>query len=96
VERPASDDEAAPRRRRPEADGPTKTKIRGESPAPQAAKPERAPEPRSAKPERSPEPRAARPERTSEPRRRDDDDGPKVKGLGDHVPAFLMRPVKVG
>ncbi|CAN7271862.1 DEAD/DEAH box helicase [Bosea sp. LjRoot9] len=96
VERPASDDEAAPRRRRPEADGPTKTKIRGESPAPQAAKPERASESRSAKPERGPEPRAARPERTAEPRRRDDDDGPKVKGLGDHVPAFLMRPVKVG
>lgn len=30
-------------------------------------------------------------------RRRDEDDRePKVKGLGDHVPAFLLRPVKVG
>ena len=29
--------------------------------------------------------------------RRDDlDDGPQVKGLGDHVPAFLLRPVRVG
>jgi len=29
--------------------------------------------------------------------RRDDlDDGPEVKGLGDHVPAFLLRPVRVG
>lgn len=81
VDRPATDEEAAPRRRRPDADGPTRTKIRGESAAPQAARPERTPEPHAAKPE---------------PRRRDDDDGPKVKGLGDHVPAFLLRPVRVG
>lgn len=26
----------------------------------------------------------------------DDDDGPKVKGLGDHVPAFMLRPVRLG
>lgn len=99
VERSASEDEAAPRRRRPEADGPTKTKIRGDgaaAPAPQAARPERTQEPRPAKPERASEHRSVRPDRPSEPRRRDDDDGPKVKGLGDHVPAFLMRPVKAG
>lgn len=30
------------------------------------------------------------------PRRDDLDDGPEVKGLGDHVPAFLLRPVRVG
>jgi superfamily II DNA/RNA helicase len=95
VERAASEEEAAPRRRRPDADGPTRTKIRGEVAV--AAKPERAAEqPRSARPERAPEPRAPRPERGTEPRRRDDDDGPQVKGLGDHVPAFLLRPVKVG
>ncbi len=88
VERPAGDDEAAPRRRRAGADGPTQTKIRGGT-APAA--PERA-----ARPERSQPPRPARPERAAEPRRRDDDDGPGVKGLGDHVPAFLMRPVRVG
>ncbi|BCB20089.1 DEAD/DEAH box helicase [Bosea sp. ANAM02] len=29
-------------------------------------------------------------------RGRDDDDGPQVKGLGDHVPAFLLRPARVG
>ncbi|CAM5180459.1 DEAD/DEAH box helicase [Bosea thiooxidans] len=29
------------------------------------------------------------------PRTRDEDDGPQVKGLGDHVPAFLLRPARV-
>ena len=89
VERPTSDEEAAPRRRRAASDGPTRTKIRGEVAATDVAAP-------VSKPERIQEPRSARPERTSEPRRRDDDDGPKVKGLGDHVPAFLLRPVRVG
>jgi superfamily II DNA/RNA helicase len=28
-------------------------------------------------------------------REREEDDGPQVKGLGDHVPAFLLRPVRV-
>lgn len=28
-------------------------------------------------------------------RARDDDDGPQVKGLGDHVPAFLLRPARL-
>jgi hypothetical protein len=61
-----------------------------------ATKPERASEPRTVEP-RAPRPeRSPRPERTAEPRRRDDDDGPKVKGLGDHVPAFLLRPVRAG
>ncbi len=102
VERTASEDEAAPRRRRPASDEPTRTKIRGEvsTTAPIApaasvassAKPERTAEPRQAKPDARPQ----RPERSAEPRRRDDDDGPKVKGLGDHVPAFLLRPVRVG
>ncbi|KPF67094.1 DEAD/DEAH box helicase [Bosea sp. AAP35] len=101
VERVASEDDAAPRRR-PAADGPTRTKIRGEAPpaaavaaapsAPVSARPERAAEPRPGRPPRGGEARSERPE----PRRRDDDDGPKVKGLGDHVPAFLLRPVRVG
>jgi len=99
VERTA-DEEAAPRRRSA-GDGPTKTKIRGEVAPAAAAAPTvaaaPAPAPRAARPERNqspvPSPRA---ERRPEPRRRDDDDGPKVKGLGDHVPAFLMRPVKAG
>ncbi|KUL96246.1 DEAD/DEAH box helicase [Bosea sp. WAO] len=33
-------------------------------------------------------------ERPRTPRRDDLDDGPKVKGLGDHVPAFLLRSVR--
>jgi hypothetical protein len=27
--------------------------------------------------------------------RRETDDGPAVVGLGDHVPAFLLRPVRI-
>ena len=106
VERTASEEDAAPARRRGGSDGPTRTKIRGEAPAAAAAAPaqreERAPRedraqrearpPREERAPRAAEPRSPRPE----PRRRDDDDGPKVKGLGDHVPAFLMRPVRVG
>jgi superfamily II DNA/RNA helicase len=95
VERTAEED-AAPRRRAT-GDGPTKTKIRGETALAAPAAPAVAPAPRAARPERNqspvPSPRA---ERRPEPRRRDEDDGPKVKGLGDHVPAFLMRPIKAG
>jgi superfamily II DNA/RNA helicase len=36
------------------------------------------------------------PRRSRSPRTRDDDDGPQVKGLGDHVPAFMLRPTRVG
>jgi superfamily II DNA/RNA helicase len=92
VERPATEEDAAPRRRRAASDGPTRTKIRGEVAAADSA----APAAPAGKPERVAEPRSPRPERAAEPRRRDDDDGPKVKGLGDHVPAFLLRPVRVG
>ncbi len=28
-------------------------------------------------------------------KKRDDDDGPRVIGLGDHVPAFMLRAVKL-
>ena len=105
VERTTSEDDVVAPRRRGAGDGPTRTKIRGdgaaEAPARSkprgdaavaAARPERAPESVAAKPAKATEGRSSRPE----PRRRDDDDGPKVKGLGDHVPAFLMRPVRVG
>jgi superfamily II DNA/RNA helicase len=61
------------------------------SAAPRSASPKNAP-PKAAAPKDTAHSAATRPE----PRRRDDDDGPKVKGLGDHVPAFLMRPVKIG
>ena len=29
------------------------------------------------------------------PRRDNNDDGPQIIGLGDHVPAFLLRPVRI-
>jgi superfamily II DNA/RNA helicase len=57
---------------------------------------------RNAEPPRSPRREeasgngAARGNRGRSPRRADLDDGPEVKGLGDHVPAFLLRPVRVG
>lgn len=40
--------------------------------------------------------RAPKPAHAANRRRDDDDHEPKVKGLGDHVPAFLLRPVRVG
>lgn len=58
-----------------------------------------APIPSAPQPEQE---RRARPERErQQPRgdqrrpRREDDNEPSVKGLGDHVPAFLMRPVTI-
>jgi superfamily II DNA/RNA helicase len=64
-----------------------------ENPAPRAD-----PAPREEQPSRRPrQERSDRPERSSEREyrgrsRRDDDHDEKVIGLGDHVPAFLMRP----
>jgi superfamily II DNA/RNA helicase len=46
------------------------------------------------RPERSPHGRGGR-EQPRHDRRRERDDGPPVVGLGDHVPDFLRRPVKV-
>jgi len=42
---------------------------------------------------RSVEPSAPRP--TAQRRQRDDEDDRPVKGLGDHVPSFLLRPVRI-
>lgn len=81
---------------------------RSRTPRPEReAKPEREARPeREPKFEQKPE-REPRPERNAErqpvragerPRntpRRDVDDGPAVVGLGDHVPAFLLRPVRI-
>ena len=46
---------------------------------------------------RNNQPRRDRNDRNERPRGRgrDDDDGPRVVGLGDHVPAFLLRAVKL-
>ncbi|WP_134495643.1 DEAD/DEAH box helicase [Microvirga pakistanensis] len=61
-----------------------------EAPAPQPEQPARKPRPERERPERDRS--AAR--GNSGRSRRDDDDAP-VKGMGDHVPAFLMRPVTI-
>ena len=55
---------------------------------------------RPARAERSPRPegeeRGPRPERGERRgRRHDEDDGPPVRGMGDHVPSFMLRPVKL-
>ncbi|WP_288196720.1 DEAD/DEAH box helicase [uncultured Pleomorphomonas sp.] len=61
------------------------------------ARPERETRPeREARPERGPERQPVRAgERPRSQSRRDVDDGPAVVGLGDHVPAFLLRPVRI-
>jgi hypothetical protein len=58
---------------------------------PRAPRPER---PRAEPPRREERPAPRREERPRG-RRRDDDDGPPVVGMGDHVPSFLLRPVKL-
>jgi superfamily II DNA/RNA helicase len=68
---------------------------RGERPARAEQTTERnldAPPPRP-----QPQPPAPRADRDRNDRRRDrGDDGPNVKGLGDHMPGFLMKPVRRG
>ena len=59
----------------------------------QDARPERGPvSDRNPRRDRSGEIYEQRPDRRP---RRDEDDGPAVIGLGDHVPSFLLRPVKI-
>ncbi len=86
-----------------------KVKVRssGRSPEPSEAAREEAPAPRTVpvpreeQPNRSPRRERDRPERDRssdrgyQGRSRRDDDDENVIGLGDHVPAFLMRPVPV-
>ncbi len=81
VARPAESEPVE--RRRLDNEGPTRTRIRGE--ASQAAAPPASPRPEAPRPE----------PRRPEPRRRDDDEGPSVKGLGDHVPAFMLRSARI-
>jgi hypothetical protein len=58
-------------------------------------RPERT-EPRFDQPRRERFDRNANNNRNGERRRyRDEDDGPPVVGLGDHVPSFLLRPVVI-
>ncbi|MCG7394194.1 DEAD/DEAH box helicase [Microvirga sp. ACRRW] len=65
------------------------------------AREEAAPVNEAPAPQQEQEPRRSRPERQPQPRgdqrrsRREDDNEPSVKGMGDHMPAFLMRPVTI-
>ncbi|MBX9759559.1 MAG: DEAD/DEAH box helicase, partial [Beijerinckiaceae bacterium] len=65
---------------------------RAERPARQERTQEARPQAAESRPPRD----AGRPPRDEQRRRyRDDDLGPPVVGMGDHVPSFLLRPVKV-
>jgi len=75
-------------RSRDEPTAPEARNIRPKvAPAEQAAAPQ--PQPRTEEPRRQPKPEAPR-----RPRR-DDDGEARVIGLGDHVPSFLLRPVRL-
>ena len=88
--RPEASADEAPRSRRRGGGGRTER----EAPAAPAAAPERAPRPAaaSARPVRAAPDRSRRP--SAEHRQRDHDDRPVV-GMGDHVPMFMRRPVRV-
>jgi superfamily II DNA/RNA helicase len=80
-----------------------KVKVRssGRSQEPAESAREEAPAPREEQPSRAPRRERDRPERERssdrgyQGRSRREDDDERVIGLGDHVPAFLMRPVTV-
>jgi superfamily II DNA/RNA helicase len=82
----------------PERHAPSEAHARQEPHARQEAHPRQEP---AARPERAERP--GRPERTERPPagapnrrpRRDEDHEPPVVGLGDHVPSFLLRPVRL-
>jgi superfamily II DNA/RNA helicase len=89
---PANSSRRTPARRGAEQDQPQPDSAAAEQP-----RPDRSPR-REERPAQPPQQHRA-PERAPErerPRhhRRDQDDGPSVVGLGDHVPAFLLRPVR--
>ena len=86
-------DAPAPRPRRAERPARAERPERSE----RAARPERAPEPVAPEPRAYSAPRdSGRPPRDEQRRRyRDDDLGPPVLGMGDHVPSFMMRPVRL-
>ncbi|MCW6510255.1 DEAD/DEAH box helicase [Lichenifustis flavocetrariae] len=73
---------------------------RGASSSASVPAPERRPAPQAAerRPASSPQPQVARPPRAEAPRsyrHASEDDDVAVVGLGDHVPSFLLRPVKL-
>ncbi len=85
-----SRDRAEPARERAEA-----APVAARSPGPTLAPPP-APAPRRAEPASAPRSRDERPTgRGAERRPRHDEDDEVVIGLGDHVPSFLLRPVRI-
>jgi len=80
----------APRQERPRQD---ERPGRDERPR-QDERPRRDARPRSGQPRSEDRPAPGRDERPRH-RHRDHDDGPPVTGMGDHVPAFMLRPVKL-
>jgi superfamily II DNA/RNA helicase len=88
--------------RRPSEDRAARPERTEKAERPHRREPVEAAEARRPEPKRSEPIRADFLDRPANPRsgdrqhhRRDHDDGPAVVGLGDHVPAFLLRPVKV-
>ncbi len=79
---------AEPRRQEARSQEPRRQETRGQESRGQEARSD----------SRLPAPGEARPERNAEPRRdhrnRNEDREPTPRGLGDHVPSFMMRPVK--
>ncbi len=86
-------EQQAPRQEQPKAPSAEAPRQRTEPKRQRDETPGQRPEPkrqRDETPGQRPEPKRQRGER-----RRDRDDGPSVVGMGDHVPQFLLRPVKV-
>jgi len=82
-----------------EAQSPQSETEPTEKRSPRPARPPReaAPERQERMPQQPQAQRVERPAQTERPQRRNyhDDDGPTPKGLGDHMPGFLMRSTKV-
>jgi superfamily II DNA/RNA helicase len=91
-------DAPAPRPRRAERPARAERPEHSERPAraERSSRQERAPEQSAPEPRYSAARDAARPPRDEQRRRyRDDDLGPPVLGMGDHVPSFMLRPVRL-
>ena len=83
-----------PDRRREEREETVSRPIKAERPASEASS-RRAPAEQEAAPATRIRSRPAESPQPRRERRREDDDGPSVKGLGDHVPAFMLRSARI-
>jgi superfamily II DNA/RNA helicase len=94
-ERPRRGDKRVHGRGRP-GDRHRERPERGDSPARSEPRPDRAVESQSPQQKPSDERSGSDRHRNERRRNRADDDGPDVKGLGDHMPGFLMKPIRRG